>query len=113
MGAPERNLINERLLNLKENERLFRINAGMGWQGECVIKGNMLIIKNPWALHAAPEGWPDLVGFTSVTITPDMVGKTVAIFTAEEVKACGKLNKAQKRFRDLIVRMGGVFRVLK
>ena len=28
----------------------------------------------------------DLVGFTKVTITPDMVGREVAIFTAVEVK---------------------------
>ena len=72
----------------------------------------MMIIKNPFPLHAAPEGWGDLVGWTSVKITPDMVGQTMAIFTMEEVKATGKLSKAQERFRDIILRMGGIFRVL-
>jgi hypothetical protein len=28
----------------------------------------------------------DLIGFTTIVVTPDMVGKTVAIFTAVEVK---------------------------
>lgn len=28
----------------------------------------------------------DLIGFTKVVITPDMVGKTIAVFTAVEVK---------------------------
>ena len=28
----------------------------------------------------------DLIGFTKIVITPDMVGKTVAVFTAIEVK---------------------------
>ena len=31
----------------------------------------------------------DYIGFTPVTITPDMVGKQVAVFTAIEVKAAG------------------------
>ena len=112
MGHKEQNLINIRLKNLPENKRLFRINSGMGWTGESTRKGGFLIIKNPRPLHAAPEGWPDLCGWTSIKITPDMVGLTVAIFTAEEVKATGKLSEMQEKFRDIILRMGGIFKII-
>ena len=56
----------------------------------------------------------DLIGFTKVTITPEMVGKTVAIFTAVEVKKPGwKLNfkdikeRAQLAFIDWVFMNGG------
>lgn len=112
MASKERDIINARLTNLASNERLFRINAGMGWAGRTVMHGNIIIIKNPFPLHAAPEGWPDLCGWTTIEITPEMVGQKIAVFTAEEVKATGKLSKIQRRFRDIIERMGGIFRVI-
>ncbi len=114
MGAKEQEIIKKRLLCLSENERLFRINSGMGWIGEVVRHdGNIIILKNPRPLHAAPEGWPDLSGWTEIEITPDMIGQKIAVFTAEEVKATGRLSKRQRFFRDIILRMGGFFRVLK
>jgi len=36
--------------------------------------------------HSSQIKSSDLIGFTKILITPDMVGKTVAIFTAVEVK---------------------------
>ena len=114
MGIAARKIENQILSSLPENKRLFKINAGRGYVGQ-VIKhtGSILILKNPAVLHAAPTSWPDLCGWTSVVVTPDMVGQTVAIFTGEEVKA-GKdrLTKGQKKFGDLIERMGGIFRVI-
>jgi hypothetical protein len=113
MGEKERNIINLRLSTLAENERLFRINSGMGWAGNAVRKGDIVLIKNPYPLHAAPEGWPDLTGWTTITITPDMIGQRVAVWTGEEIKATGRLSKAQERFKEIIERMGGIFRILK
>lgn len=58
----------------------------------------------------------DRIGFTRVTITPEMVGKTLAVFTAVEVKhpgwmsVNGTLNyreKAQQAFIKWIVAAGG------
>ncbi len=113
MGVKERDIINERLSSLAPDERLFRINAGMAWAGKAVRKGRFVVIENPRPFHGAPEGWPDLCGWRTVTITPDMVGQKVAVFTGEEVKATGKLSPAQERFRDVIVRMGGIFEIIK
>lgn len=112
MGAQERNLINTRLAGLAPNERLFRANVGVAWAGKAVRKGRLTVIADARPFHGMPEGFPDLVGWTSITITPDMVGQTMAVFTAEEVKATGKLTAAQERFRELITRMGGIWRVI-
>lgn len=56
----------------------------------------------------------DLIGFTRVTITPDMVGRTVAIFTAVEVKKPNAQIKmidaklrAQMAFIEWITKNGG------
>lgn len=125
MGAQERDLIRERLLNLKPEERLFRINAGMGYvapPGQMfkatkpmtvkIMPGDVLL-RHGLPFHAAPEGWPDLVGWRMVTVTPDMIGKPVAVFLAEEVKATGRLSKAQRRFKEIVERMGGLWRTVK
>jgi hypothetical protein len=113
MGNRERDLINARLSSLAPNERLFRANSGQGWTGKSVKKNDFLIIKNPRPFHGMPEGFPDLIGWETVEITPDMIGRRVAVFLAEEVKATGSLSVAQERFRDVIERMGGIFRIIK
>lgn len=124
MGIKEKNLFIERLGNLKPNERLFRINAGMGWiaaKKDTIIKrnkdgGTTVLLKNARPFHGAPEGWLDLCGWTEIIITPDMVGKNVAVFTFEEGKT-GKQRivkeSAQDKFKNLIIRMGGIFRELR
>jgi len=115
MGKAEKEIINRRLINLPINVRLFRINCGMGWTGQTAKHtADMIILKNPRPLYAAPEGWGDLVGWTEITVTPDMIGKKIAVFTMEEAKSGKlKLSEMQKMFRDIIVRMGGIFREIR
>jgi len=56
----------------------------------------------------------DLIGWTTITITPQMVGSKVAVFTAVEVKGSdwkGKNDKreiAQKTFLDWVRANGGI-----
>lgn len=57
----------------------------------------------------------DEIGFTKITITQDMVGKTVAIFTAVEVKhpdwrpiPSDKRWKAQEAFINWVKNNGGI-----
>ena len=115
MGKAARKIENNRLSNLSADERLFKINAGMGYQGQIVKhESGLLILKNPRVLHAAPAHWPDLAGWETVIVTEEMIGHPVAVFVGEEIKA-GKdrLTAGQKKFGELIPRMGGVFRVIR
>jgi hypothetical protein len=53
-------------------------------------------------------GGSDLIGWTPVVITPEMIGRTVAVFTAVEVKApCGKATDAQINFLARVLNAGG------
>lgn len=55
------------------------------------------------------EGSSDVIGLVPVTITPDMVGKTVAVFMAVEVKAPGGAKlKTQRSFVDMVKERGGI-----
>jgi len=112
MGAEHQNIINAILLGQPKHVRLFQSRAGLAWQGESVVKGNLRIIKNAIPFYGMPDGWPDLCGWTTKEITSDMVGQKIAVFTAIEVKT-GKqtLKKDQKMFKNLIEKMGGIFEI--
>jgi hypothetical protein len=112
--TPEQTAIRELLANLKPTERLFRINAGKGWTGRAtVVKPGVVLIKNARPFSAAPEGWPDLCGWESITITPDMVGVEIAVFKGVEIKKTGRMSDAQKKFRAVLEKMGGIFNIIR
>jgi len=110
MGLKEKTLINTILLNLPEHIKLFRINCGMAWTGKFINKiKNKITLENPRPFHGAPNGFPDLAGWESITITPEMVGKKIAVFTGYEVKATGDLSKKQENFKKKLIEDGGNF----
>ena len=82
--------------------RLFRNNTGalLDMQGRLVKFGLC-------------KGSSDLIGFKSVTITPDMVGQKIAIFSAIEVKDKGKATVDQKNFINIVQKAGGFAGVAK
>ena len=82
--------------------RLFRNNTGalMDMQGRLVKFGLC-------------KGSSDLIGFRSITITPDMVGQKIAVFSAIEVKDKGKATVDQKNFINIINNAGGYAGVAK
>ncbi len=54
-------------------------------------------------------GSSDLIGWTTRTVTPDMVGQRVAIFTAIEVKTLtGQPTDQQSHFLETVHRAGGI-----
>jgi hypothetical protein len=55
-----------------------------------------------------PNGFPDNVGYTTRVITPDMVGRRVAIFTAIEAKVDGPADPHQQECIERIRADGGI-----
>ena len=55
------------------------------------------------------EGSADLIGYRSVTVTSDMVGQTLAVFAAVEVKGpTGRPTPAQDAFLEHVTAAGGL-----
>lgn len=81
------------------NTRLWRNNVG------CLQDRNGQWVR----FGVANPGGSDLIGFTTITITEDMVGKKVAVFSAVEVKAkTGRIRKEQQAFIDNVKLRGGI-----
>jgi hypothetical protein len=55
------------------------------------------------------RGSADLIGFRTITITPEMVGQRVAVFTSIEVKTpTGRLSPDQSNWLGLVRGAGGI-----
>jgi len=65
--------------------------------------------------HSENTKSSDLIGITTITITPDMVGRQIGIFTAIEVKEeawkpspSDKRERAQRNFIEWVKSRGGI-----
>jgi hypothetical protein len=89
--------------------RVFRQQSGLSWQGTVIERTQQrLILANPRAIRSGVPGMADLGGFTTITVTPDLVGETLAIYLAIEAKAArGRLTDEQADFLKLVLRCGG------
>ena len=54
------------------------------------------------------QGSSDLIGWRTVTITPEMVGQQLAVFAAIEVKDRGRATPDQERFISIVKGSGGL-----
>jgi hypothetical protein len=108
----ERDLLPTLLLRFGRGaSRVFRINAGMGWAGKLVrrTRGGETVLRDARPFHGAPDGFPDLIGWASVTVTPQMVGRRVAVVLVIEAKSTsGTPSKQQRKFHQLVAASGGV-----
>lgn len=102
---------------------LFRVNTGQAWvsgggpakrlpDGNVLLRGGRPVSLGFGLINGAPVvGVGDLCGWRSVTVTPDMVGCRIAVFTSIEAKrgdGKGRVSADQKRWRDTIVAAGGI-----
>lgn len=99
---------------------LARIGA-QAWRnnsGACTDESGRLIrygLANESAQLNAVVKSSDIISVVPVTITPEMVGRTVGVFTAIECKRPGwhltpgdKRGQAQQKFIDIVVSAGGM-----
>lgn len=107
----------------KRGWKLFRQNVGQGWAGKMFrspmpisvrINPTDVVIRNAAPLNAGLcKGSSDIIGWKPITITPDMVGKTVAIFTAIEVKyGTTPVTTEQQNFVDQVNKHGGLGKII-
>jgi hypothetical protein len=96
--------------------RLFRNSTGDAWSGEVVSRTpERITLHRPrYIKMGLVPGSGDLIGFTTVTITPDMVGTQVAVFTSGEVKPSrsARFQPGQENWRDAIRAAGGFADIL-
>lgn len=80
------------------NVRLFRNNTG-----------KLQDLQGRWVEFGLCVGSSDLIGWTTVEITPEMVGKSLAVFTAIEAKTTtGKPTPEQLNFIARVREAGGI-----
>ena len=67
---------------------LFPNRVAKAWVGQLrsYINGRLELLNARPLEAGMGVGSSDLIGVTRITVTPEMVGKTVAVFTAVEVK---------------------------
>jgi hypothetical protein len=55
------------------------------------------------------RGSADLIGWRTITVTPDMVGQRLAVFTSIEVKTpTGRLTPQQRNWMQVVLAAGGI-----
>lgn len=94
----------------------FRNNVGVAFTGVVVSEAQGVVtLKNARRIaFGLGKGSSDLIGWKSVRITQDLVGFTVAVFTAVEVKAeGGKITPEQANFLHQVRQAGGIAFVAK
>ena len=92
--------------------RVFRNNVGTGWTGSKIVRNRdeSVTIHDARPLNAGLcKGSSDLIGWRSIEVTPDMVGRRIALFLAVEVKGeRGRATDEQRNFIDRVRLDGGL-----
>lgn len=126
MNSEETNLVRSIMLRLGKipSIRLFRNNIGNAWIGKSVKftqrqtvvvnPGDVLVQQGRFFNAGLCVGSSDLIGLKSIVVTPDMIGKKIAIFTAIEAKTkTGKPSTEQVNFINMVNSLGGIAFIAK
>jgi len=107
----EHGIQNEIRNALCDEGMFFRANVGTAWASNDIVKlaDGSLLLRNPRPFSSGlPAGFADLFGAVEVTITPDMIGQRVAVFTTIECKSSkGAARMKQGQFASAVIGMGG------
>lgn len=97
-------------LGARPDVRIFRNHVGAGWTGRLVARSGRRVVLED-ARHCTfglAPGSPDLIGWRSLIVTPEMVGRRIARFVAIEAKARGRLTSGQDSFLGVARAMGAL-----
>jgi VRR-NUC domain len=97
-GPTESEIQSSIILNLSHADiRLFRMQVG----NFELIDGRRIV--------CGIKGMSDLIGYRSITVTPEMVGTKIAVYAAVEVKSSqGRFRDGQLEFLDMVRAAGGI-----
>lgn len=96
--------------------RLFRNQVGQGVAGNVVdrLAPDLLVVRGRPVTTGLCAGSPDLIGWQTLTITPDMVGSRIARFVGLEVKSpTGRVSPEQQQFLKVLTEAGGLAEVVR
>lgn len=109
--------IQDALCRAHQDVRVWRNNVGTAWTAKKIrhnMDGSITLFGAYKIRFGLCNGSADLIGPTPYVIKPEDVGKSVAIFTAIEVKtARGKAALTQKRFMSMVRGVGGRARIVR
>ena len=103
-------------LGSRPDVRLFRNNVGQGYVGRVDYDhhGVITLINARRIRFGLHPGSGDLIGWRSITITPEMVGRRVAVFVSIETKSStGRPTGEQTNWRDQIISAGGTAGIVR
>lgn len=103
---------------------VWRNSTAVGWGGKSfslrpgetyTAKGGERVVVDARPIKAGLcPGSSDIIGFKTVTITSDMVGRRIAVFGAWEVKSgSGRPTQEQKQFVSHVAEGGGIASVVR
>ncbi len=97
-----------RALGSREDTRLFRNQVGGAWMGK--PHGKILDLTEARFIQCGlAVGSGDLIGWHSVTVTPEMVGRKLAVFLSVEVKTeTGRVRPEQTNWLEQVRKHGGI-----
>lgn len=106
--------------------RIFRNNVGQAWAGKAIkiTPSNISTIQlqpgDVLVRHARPlnaglmKGSGDGIGWSTVTVTPDMVGRQIAVFTSAETKSsAGRVRPEQQTWHENVSQAGGISAIVR
>lgn len=115
MGWRETDTINRWLKRWNRWGIMFRVHVGTYWAGRVVKRWSSggvqyVTLAAAQTVQMGVTGQSDYNGWHSMVITPDMVGRTVAVYVAMEGKAGerGVLSDAQRRHLEVVKKAGGI-----
>lgn len=115
----ESKILKQVMIELSQFCTLFRNNTGKAWIGkDTYIKTKQNVTVNPGDVvirkarrfHAGlVNGASDIIGWTKVEVTQEMVGTDVCLFSGIEIKSSsGRLTDDQEIFMNKIIESGGI-----
>lgn len=104
---------------------VFRNDNGCGYVGGRVLriresgmmpieKGQLVVVNPSKITYGLYPGSGDYVGWTPIEITPDMVGKRIAVFTSVEIKTKNdNMSNRQINWFKRVKEAGGIAEIWK